>query len=121
MLNFSHARRIFVAKAVTDMRKSFDTLSALVRSQLGEDPFSGDMFVFVGKRRDRIKVLVWDVSGFWLSSKRLERGTFAVGGRLDAVGTYGAWQATPAEIHALLEGIDVHRATYHQHYRRPCP
>ena len=118
MLNFGNGHRIFLAKGATDMRKSFDTLAALVQAALGEDPYSGDVFVFVGKRRDRVKVLVWEVSGFWLCSKRLERGTFAVGGRLEGPGAAGRVALSAAELHALLEGIDVHRATYHQHYRR---
>lgn len=118
MLNFGNGHRIFLAQGATDMRKSYDTLAALVADALGSDPYSGDVFVFVGKRRDRVKILVWEVSGFWLCSKRLERGTFAVGSRLGAAGARGRVGLSAAELHALLEGIDVHRATYHQHYRR---
>ena len=93
MLNFGNGHRIFLAQGATDMRKSYDTLAALVADALGSDPYSGDVFVFVGKRRDRVKILVWEVSGFWLCSKRLERGTFAVGSRLGPVGY--AWPGGP--------------------------
>lgn len=117
MLSFGAGRRIFLAKATTDMRKSFDTLAAMVTEQLGGDPRSGDMFVFIGRRRDRVKVLIWEVSGFWLCAKRLERGTFACGSRVGARDARGAWPLSAAELHNILEGIDVHRATYHAHYK----
>lgn len=71
-------RRIFLARAVTDMRKSFDSLMDLVQHQVGRDPYSGDAFVFIGRRRRRLKVLLWDRDGFWVLAKRLERGGFAL-------------------------------------------
>lgn len=71
-------RRIFLARAVVDMRRSFDTLAGMVRDQLGSDPLSGDAFVFVGRDRRRLKVLLWDRDGFWVCAKRLARGCFAL-------------------------------------------
>lgn len=119
MLTFETGRRIFVARAATDMRKSFNTLAAMVEHQLGHDPFTGDVFVFVGKARNRLKVLVWDASGFWLCARRLESGTFAVPAPLMEAGAKTTVQVSPAEMGMLLEGIQVHRATYHRHYHRP--
>ena len=58
MLSFAPGQRIFLARAVVDMRKSFDSLVSLVRNQLGKDPFAGDVFVFVGRHRNRVKILV---------------------------------------------------------------
>ncbi|MBK9965396.1 MAG: IS66 family insertion sequence element accessory protein TnpB [Holophagales bacterium] len=58
------------------MRKAIDGLSALVREALGEDPLSGHLFVFANRRRDRLKILVWDRDGYWVLFKRLEAGTF---------------------------------------------
>jgi transposase len=58
MLTFSPNQRIYLARTVVDMRKSFDSLTSLVPNQLGKDPFTGDAFVFVGRGRDRVKVLV---------------------------------------------------------------
>lgn len=58
------------------MRKAFDSLSDLVRVELGMDPFQGDLFVFVGKDRTRAKVLIWETTGFWLCAKRLETARF---------------------------------------------
>lgn len=119
MLSFETGRRIFVARAATDMRKSFNTLSALVEHQLGHDPFAGDVFVFIGRAKNRMKVLVWDASGFWLCARRLEEGTFAVPKPLLDAGSKDAVQVSPGEMALILEGISVHRATYHRHYHRP--
>ena len=119
MLSFETGRRIFLARAATDMRKSFNTLAALVEHQLGHDPFAGDVFVFIGKRRNRLKVLVWDASGFWLCARRLEEGTFAVPVPLLEAGSKSVVQVSPAEMAMVLEGINIHRATYHRHYHRP--
>ena len=68
--------RIFLVRAVVDMRKSYDTLSAVVLNQLDADPMNGDAFIFVGRDRRRLKLLVWDTDGFWICMKRLERGRF---------------------------------------------
>src|SRR5471032_2504178 len=68
--------RIFWCTLPTDMRKSFDTLSGLVQKHLGQDPLSGDLFVFRSKRGDRIKLLWWDSDGLAIWYKRLEEGTF---------------------------------------------
>lgn len=59
------------------MRKSFNGLSGLVRSQLENDPLSGDLFVFCNRKKNRLKILYFDTSGMWVFAKRLERGTFA--------------------------------------------
>jgi transposase len=86
------------------MRKSFDTLSALVRSVLGRDVLSGEVFVFVGKTRRRAKVLYWDGTGLCLFSKRLEKGRFAApweGGR------EGALRWTMSELSLFLEGSEL--------------
>lgn len=71
-------RRMFLARAVVDMRRSYDTLISMVEGQLGMDPLSGDAFVFVGKRHQRLKILVFDRGGYWLMCRRLEQGSFAM-------------------------------------------
>lgn len=68
--------RIFLAAGVTDMRKSFNGLSGLVRSRLAGDPLSGDLFVFCNRGKNRLKILFFDSTGMWVLAKRLERGTF---------------------------------------------
>lgn len=116
MLSLSHCQRIFLARAPTDMRKGIDGLSALVRERLDKDPLSGDAFVFVSRRRSMLKILLWDVSGFWLATKKLERGTFAVRGRLGDIAATGSHALSVAELMNIIEGIDVRHASYHQHY-----
>jgi transposase len=94
--------RIWLATAPTDMRLGFDGLAARVRQGLGADPLSGQYFVFIGRRADRLKILYWDTGGYALWSKRLERGTF----HLPAPGADAAVRLSPAELAMLLEGID---------------
>ena len=69
--------RVFACVKPTDLRKSFDTLSELVRSEMGQDPLSGDLFLFVNGRCNRAKVLLWDGTGLCIYMKRLEKGRFA--------------------------------------------
>ena len=76
MFGLSAAVRVYLAKEPADMRKSFDGLSALVAGALELDPLSGHLFVFINKRRDRIKILYWDRDGLSVWAKRLERGTY---------------------------------------------
>jgi len=98
MLSLPPAVRVFVCTASTDMRKSFDGLCALVQSVLKQDPFSGHLFVFLNRRRDKVKILYWDRSGFFLLYKRLEEGTFGMPERTEI----GA-----RELLMVLEGIEA--------------
>lgn len=77
MLTLGAGRRVFLVAGATDMRKSFDGLSGVVRAAIVGDPKSGDLFVFCNRMRNRLKVLCVDESGVWVCAKRLERGTFA--------------------------------------------
>ena len=76
MLSLPSRVAVWLACAPVDLRKAFDGLATMVRDQFHRDPFSGDVFVFFNRRRDRVKLLVWDDNGFWLLYKRLELGTF---------------------------------------------
>jgi transposase len=96
--------RVWLAAGVTDMRKGFDGLAALVQNQLQADPFSGHLFVFRGRRGDRIKVLWWDGDGLCLYAKRLERGRFVW-----PQATEGSVSLSAAQLSMLLEGIDWRR------------
>jgi transposase len=96
--------RVWLAAGVTDMRKGFDGLAVLVQNQLEADPFSGQLFVFRGRRGDRIKVLWWDGDGLCLYAKRLERGRFVW-----PQATQGRVSLTSAQLSMLLEGIDWRR------------
>lgn len=96
--------KIYFCVGPTDMRKGFDTLAALVREVLRKDPLSGHLFLFISRRRDRLKILYWDTDGFWLWYKRLELGTFRLP-RTEPAAT--SIQLKPSELAMLLEGIDL--------------
>ena len=77
MLTIPPSSKVFLCSEAVDMRKSFDALSGLVETHFGQNSISGHLFVFFSKSKDRMKVLVWDLNGFVLYYKRLERGTFS--------------------------------------------
>lgn len=93
--------RVLVATRPVDFRKGMDGLAALVREQMGADPYAGTVYVFRSRRADRLRFLVWDGSGLVLVAKRLERGAF----RWPAVHD-GVMRLTPAQFGALFEGLD---------------
>jgi transposase len=103
VLNLPGSVRIFVAREPTDMRKGFDGLAALVRRQ-NADVFSGHLFAFISKRRDRIKILVWDNGGFVLYYKRLEKSRFQLP---HCARDAPCAQLDGAQLSMLLDGIDV--------------
>ena len=108
--------RVYLCTSPTDMRKGFDTLAALVREELRHDPLSGHLFLFVGRRRDRLKILYWEKDGYALWYKRLEQGTF----RMPVVknGTTHV-ELKASELAMLLEGIDLRSIKRRKRFRRP--
>ena len=102
MLSVAGAVRVLVSRSPVDFRKAHDGLVAIVRDTLRDDPLSGDLFVFFNRRRDRIKLLVWDRNGFWLHYKRLERGTFEA---LEIGGAAARVEIDRARLAMLLEGV----------------
>jgi transposase len=110
MLSLSPSTRIFVAMEAMDMRRGFNGLYAWVQTTLGEEPTSGHWFVFLNKRRNRLKILTHDGSGLWLLNKRLEAGTFA---RLGGEGH--SQQLRPEELTLLLHGLEnASRRAWHR-------
>lgn len=101
MIPVPASTRIWVASGVTDMRKGFIGLSSLAEKVLQQDPYSGHLFVFRGRRGDLVKVIWWDGQGACLFSKRLERGRFVWPSPAD-----GKLVITAAQLSMLLEGID---------------
>jgi transposase len=97
--------RIFVARAAVDMRKSFDGLSLMVQHQFHREAFSGDLFAFFNRQRDRVKLLLWDGNGFWVFAKRLESGAFARWP--DDDGDSACVAIDRARLGMLLEGVDM--------------
>ena len=102
MLNLGGPHRVFLCVKRVDFRRAHDGLCALVRDEFGDDPFSGDVFVFHNGARDRVKLLVWDRNGFWLLYKRLEQGTFP----FDVRGEGARVEITRAQLAMILEGIE---------------
>ena len=108
MLSLPPSVRIFVARGATDMRKSFDTLAAVVCDVIDEDPQSGHLFVFFNRRRDRAKILWWDRWGYCLLAKRLEHGQFSIYDQ--AEGNSSSFEIRASDLLLLLEGIDLRRS-----------
>lgn len=104
MLGLPPSVRIYFATELADMRNGIDGLRALVEGTLGHDPYAGHLFVFVGKAKDRVKILFWDRSGFVLYLKRLEKGRFQLP-VVDARRKHVAME--PAQLAMLLDGIDL--------------
>ena len=101
MIAASAGVKVMVATNPVDFRKGADGLAALVREQLGDDPFSGTIFVFRSKRADRLKLLAWDGSGLVLFWKRLEHGAF----RWPPISD-GVMRLSASQLAALMDGLD---------------
>ena len=117
MIHLPASVRVYLCLTACDMRKSFDSLHALVRDHLELDAYAGHLFVFTSRRRDRVKILYWDRDGFAIWSKRLEEGTYAA----PFAGEAGEKrrEITAQELGALLSGIDLGRAEKRKRYQRP--
>jgi transposase len=107
MLSISSAYRYYLYRGQADMRKSFDGLSGIVRNELGKDPLSGEVFIFINKRCNQVKILLWEGDGFLLYYKRLEKGTYEL----------PSWKEhTPSvnlrsdELMLILQGISLKSA-----------
>lgn len=111
---WSAGSRVFLYRGATDMRRSFDRLAAMVEQHLAEDPLSGALFVFVNRRRDRLKILVFEGDGYALYYKRLEAGTYRIP---EAPGDRAILKR--ADLSMLLEGIVPLKLD--RRYQRPEP
>jgi len=116
MLGFTAAQRYYLSRQAADMRKSYDGLSGLVRQGLGRDPLSGEVFIFLNRRRTQMKLLVWDRSGFVIWGKRLERGTFELPRSSEAgASVVLSWE----ELVLILEGVSLGSVRHRKRYSRP--
>ena len=115
MIHLPASVRVYLCLAPCDMRRSFDGLHALVRDHLQLDAFTGHLYLFANRRRDRLQCLYWDRDGFAIWAKRLEEGRYAI-----PAGEAGARriEMAPEELAALLSGIDLTTATRRRRYRR---
>lgn len=100
--DYTKAEKIYIACGYTDMRKAIDGLSAIVQQNFQMNPFQNSLFLFCGRRRDRLKALYWEGDGFVLLYKRLESGRFQWPMNVEAVRSL-----TPQEFRWLLEGLSI--------------
>jgi transposase len=104
MLSFASGMKIFVYTQVTDMRKGFNGLSGIVREEFGADPTDGSLFIFINRRRDRMKLLHFDGGGYWLYYRLLEAGTFE---ELKPKEDSCRLQLDSTELSMLLSGVSL--------------
>lgn len=114
MIGPTGAVKVLVATKPVDFRKGAEGLAALVREEMGADPFSGAVYVFRAKRADRVKLVFWDGTGVCLFAKRLEEGEFRWPKIQD-----GVMRITAAQLSALLEGLDWRRVYEARHTAVP--
>ena len=114
MIMLPSAVRIFLCTRSTDLRKSFDGLSGLVQECFSQDLLTGHLFLFINRRRDRIKILYFDRDGLAIWYKRLEAGSFQMPQPVDRDGV----ELQPAQLAMLLSGIDLGTARQRKRFRR---
>lgn len=112
MLNIPSTVSIFLHTQPTDMRKGIDGLSGIVRRQFGADPLDGSLFLFINRRRDRLKILHWDGTGFWVYYKLLEAGTFEV-----IASDEQRLKIDSTQLAMLLGGVSMAKVTRRKRYR----
>jgi transposase len=108
MLTLAGIQRVYLACGPTDLRKSIDSLAALVQESFGLDPFSPCLFVFCNRERNKLKILYWEHNGFWLFYRRLERGTFKW-----PSGSERAVTVSGRELRWLLDGLELSQRQAH--------
>ena len=118
MLTLPSSVRIYVSAEPVDLRRGFDGLAAATRSIIREEPMSGHVFAFINRRRNRIKLLVWDRTGYVLLFKRLERGTFEI--PTQPRPNMRHVEIDSGELSMMLEGLDLRSARRRKRwYRSP--
>jgi transposase len=113
MIMLSSAVRIFLCTRPTDLRKSFDGLTGLVQECFGQDPLTGHLFLFLNRRRDRIKILYFDRDGLAIWYKRLEAGSY----QMPQSGAQVSVELQPAQLAMLLSGIDLRTARQRKRFQ----
>jgi len=111
MFGLTESHRYYLYQGVADMRKGFDGLSGIVMDQMSGNPLDGNVYIFINRRRNRMKILLWEHSGFLMYYKRLERGTF----ELPSSSESGiSWET----LMLILSGISLKRIVKRKRYRR---
>ena len=112
MLALSDAQRYFLYRHAADMRKSFYTLASIVRQEMQGNPLSGDIFIFLSRRRNQIKLLHWDKDGYAIYCKRLEEGNYELPLQPDET----SYLITRQQLLLILEGISLKQIKYRKRY-----
>jgi transposase len=110
--------RVFLYRRPTDMRKSFNGLVALTESALKQDPLSGSLFVFVNRRRDRVKILYWGQTGFCIWYQQLQKGTYQLP-VADVLEERDTIEVTRSQLSLILDGIDLSSARQRMRFQLP--
>jgi transposase len=118
MIALSPQIRVFLYRRPTDMRKSFHGLVALTESALKQDPLSGSFFVFVNRRRDRIKILYWGQTGFCIWYQQLQKGTYQLP-TADVLEELETIEVTRSQLSLILDGIDLSSARQRMRFQLP--
>ncbi len=116
MFSLNDRYRYFLYRTATDMRKGFDGLSGLVRNELAMDPLSGDVFIFLNRRRTHMKLLVWEETGFVVYYKRLERGRFEYPNMDESKGSLSiSWR----QLMLIVQGIELSSVRQRKRFSLP--
>ena len=110
--------RIFLYRLPTDMRKSFNGLVALTESALKQDPLSGSLYVFINRRRDRIKILYWGQTGFCIWYQQLQQGTYQLPSH-DSLDEQDTLEVTRSQLSLILDGIDLSSVRQRMRFQLP--
>lgn len=113
MLHLSAAVRYYLYAQATDMRKGFDSLCGIVTAQMSLDALSGAIFIFINKKRNQVKLLLWECDGLSLYYKRLERGTYEIPAT-DGVSTPLNYQ----QLQFILQGVALKKIQYRKRYQK---
>lgn len=115
MFGLSEYHKYYLYRGVTDMRKGFDGLSGLVKSKMHSDPMDGSVYLFINRRRDKLKILIWSQGGFILYYKRLEEGTFELPGSIsDGSKMQMNWET----LMLMIKGIRLEKIKRKKRYKR---
>lgn len=119
MMTFSSGQRYYLWLEPVDMRKSFDGLQGIVTNEMKRNALSGEVFIFMNRRRDQVKLLVWDRSGFAIYYKRLERGRFELPVALGEAARLRGQVLPWADLLLILEGVSLQSVRWRKRYTGP--
>jgi len=115
MLHLSSSCSYYLHRPATDMRKGFDSLCGIISSQLQMDALSGSVFIFINKKRNQLKLLLWEGDGFAVYYKRLEKGTFEIPDANDESSSIGV---TAQQLQFILQGVSLQDIRFRKRYQK---